>query len=49
MPADDAPGERDVFTIAADGSRETLITSHRKNDELVGCVGLRPSRRPGTP
>jgi Tol biopolymer transport system component len=36
LPAEDAPGERDVYVLAADGSRELQVAPHRRNDEMVG-------------
>ena len=35
LPGEDSAGERDVFVIAVDGSRQTAITSHRKDDRFV--------------
>ena len=36
VPTGDDPGIRDVFVIAADGSREVPVAAHRRNDEMVG-------------
>jgi len=36
LPSEDAPGERDVSVLAADGSRDVLVAPHRRNDEMVG-------------
>jgi Tol biopolymer transport system component len=36
LPSEDAPGERDVSVLAVDGSRDVLVTPHRRNDEMVG-------------
>ncbi len=35
-PTAEDPGERDVYVIAADGSREVQVAAHRRNDVFVG-------------
>jgi Tol biopolymer transport system component len=36
QPSADDPGERDVYVLAVDGSREVHVSPHRRNDEMVG-------------
>lgn len=36
LPAEDAPGERDVYVLAVDGSRDVRVAPHRRNDEMIG-------------
>ncbi|MBK5290113.1 MAG: PD40 domain-containing protein [Acidobacteriia bacterium] len=52
-PKEDAP-ERDIFVLAADGSRETLLIQHPADDRLLGWTAdgthiLFSSDRTGTP
>lgn len=36
QPTAEDPGERDVYVLAVDGSREVQAAAHRRNDEMVG-------------
>jgi len=36
QPTSEDPGERDVYVLAVDGSREVTVAAHRRNDEMVG-------------
>jgi Tol biopolymer transport system component len=39
VPASDAEGQRDVFILAVDGSRETRAVEHPANDVAMGWTG----------